>query len=218
MIHVGISGPIASGKSTLAKKLRKVARNEGYAAEIVAFAAGIREIVELEHWAYRKETIQRKLYEWGLPLDVAQNGAYAIDMAMREFPSQPQPEIKNRRLLQVIGTEIGRQLLGKDIWIMRAQQLIRGYDVLDFAISDDLRFDNEAVAVDIHVAITIEGAKQAELYLERVRSLGGDYVHTNHASEQSLTLPPLFTIPFGFSDDDVRVLFSKLDYGRRLRY
>lgn len=216
MIHVGISGPIAAGKSTLAKELQILARNEGYGAEIVSFATGVRELVALEYVPYRRGIIQQKLYGWGLSLELAQQGAYAVDMAMTEYPSNP--DVKNRRLLQIIGTEIGRQLLGKDIWITRTQQLIRGYEAIDFAFSDDLRFDNEAVAVDVHVAITIDGQREAQIYLDRVSKLSNGYVRNDHPSEQSLTLPALFTIPIAFDKDCVAVLFNKLDYARRLRY
>lgn len=214
MIHVGISGPIAAGKSTLATQLQSLAREVGYAAEIESFAAGIRELVALEGNTYRMLAMTQKLFDWGYAHEKAAAAARMIDGYMRVYPSQS--GIKNRRLLQVIGTEVGREYLGADAWIHRTQQLLRRHDTLDFAFSDDLRFDNEAMAVDVHVAITIP-VERAYLYYYRLDKLGGDYTFSDHASEKGLTLSPLFTIPVEFDSDEVRQLFDKLDYIRRLR-
>lgn len=212
MIHIGISGPIASGKSTLAKDLQTLAQNQGYVAEIVPFASGIREIMALEFTAYRRESIARKIYDWGYELDAAWKVGRLIDVAMSEYPSTG---VKNRRLLQIIGTEIGRDTLDKDVWIKRAQQLIRGYEALDFAISDDLRFDNEAMAVDVHVGIDIDA--DLPLYFQRVAQFDTTYTYSNHASERGLSVRPLLEIGVGFTGREVSALFQQLDYIRRVR-
>lgn len=216
MVHIGISGSIASGKSTLAKDLQKLAHKRGYVAEIIPFASGIREIMTLENTPYRSEAITHKLYDWGYPLVKARNVAEQIDASMTKFPSQP--GIKNRRLLQILGTEVGRDMLDKDAWIIRTQQLIRGYEAIDFAISDDLRFNNEAYAVDVHIAITIRTEIQCMLYVERKAQLGDAYTFADHASEKSLTAPALLEVPIGFTSREVMSLFTQLDYIRRLRY
>lgn len=209
MLHVGISGPIASGKTTLAQKLLEMAQNEGYAATIASFATGIREIIAMEQMNGRVTMLALLLSKWGCDSTEAHMTALAIDQAMTTYPSTP--GVKNRRLLQTIGTEIGRNMLSPNIWIYRTQQVIKEQPFVDFAFSDDLRFDNEVMAVDVHIAILPN-----ECYEQRKEKYGMNYIYTNHASEQSLTLPPLLTIPACFTD--VQGLFYTLNRIRELRY
>ncbi len=213
MLHIGISGDIAAGKSTLAKQIKERAENDGYHAHIIAFATGIRELVALEKHPYREQAITRKLYDWGYDHDIAQNAARVIDDYMLLHPSQP--GIKNRRLLQSIGTEVGREFLGQNTWIVRTQQLAKQYDALDYLITDDVRFDNEVLAVDVH--IRIDSSSDMGCYMLRLQRYGADYVFNDHASERSLTLPALLTVPVCFNDTDVDKLYTTLDYVRRIR-
>lgn len=215
MIHIGISGPIAAGKSTLAKDIKELAGSSGLRAEIIPFATGIRELVALESLPYRKNAITIKLFDWGYDTERANNAATMIDTAMWMYPSQP--GIKNRRLLQTIGTEVGRQYLGADTWIIRTQQLARKYDALDFVLSDDLRFDNEVYAVDVHIALEAMTDMQELFYDERLAQLDDNYIFSDHPSERSLTRPALLKIPIGFTGIEVSNLFTELDYIRRLR-
>lgn len=215
MLHVGISGPIAAGKSTLAADLKKLALRAGYNAEVVPFAYGIRELVALEHLPYRKQAISQRLFDWGYDNAYANTAAEMIDGYMSEYPTVE--GVKNRRLLQLVGTEVGRQYLGEDAWIIRTQQVARRFEALDFLFSDDLRFDNEAMAVDVHLGIVVRGEADEMLYKARLAEFGADYVYTNHASEQSLTLPPLFELRIAFSGKAVEAAFIALDRIRRLR-
>jgi hypothetical protein len=89
--------------------------------------------------------------------------------------------------------------------------------MLDFAFSDDLRFDNEALAVDVHVRITVPSERR-ECYMQHLTQFGAEYAYANHLSETSLTLPALLTIPVCFTTTEVESLFIKLDTIRRLRY
>lgn len=214
MIHIGISGKIGSGKSTLAASLKQFAIENGYACEVVPFAYGVREVAALEKHEARKSALVNLFHAYGYDYATSSIGARLADAYMRKYPTLV--EKKNRRLLQSIGTEVGRMAIDEDIWIKRTHYMFRGYP-LDFGISDDLRFDNEAMAVDIHVGITIDGVAQSSLYLERINTFGADYTNSNHASEQSLTLPPLFTIPIGFTQTQILELFDKIDRVRKLR-
>lgn len=210
MIHIGISGPIASGKSYLAEHLKYIIDTYEYTAVIIPFATGIREIVALEYEQYRKQLIQRKLFEWGYAYEISARAADDIHNAMIAYPSEP--NVKNRRLLQIIGGEIGRDTIDKDIWITRVHQLIHRYEPMpDFVISDDLRHDNEALAVDVHIGIDAAG----DLYQQRTSQFDSTYMFSDHPSERSLTLQPMFTVPVGF--DNVHTLYHTLDYIRRLR-
>lgn len=49
-----------------------------------------------------------------------------------------------RELLQWVGTELGRELVDKDIWLKLLMQSINNEDYLDVAIVTDVRFENEA--------------------------------------------------------------------------
>jgi hypothetical protein len=212
-MHIGISGPIGSGKSTLAKELQQLAREHNFAAEIIPFASGVRELAAYEGSKWVTMSIMQKLWDWGIPTTQAAAAAGMIAGFMERYPTQP--GVKNRRLLQIIGTEVGREYLDKDIWVKRTKQLFRQFDPLDFVFSDDVRFDNEALAVDVHIGITITGNEA--LYEKRTRELGYEYTYSDHTSERSLSSPPLFTVPIGFTQKDVYSIYDKLDYIRRLR-
>jgi len=221
MIHVGISGPIAAGKSTLGNSIKQIAIESGLACEVIPFALGVREVAALEEYndIERRARITNLFYSWGYDYRTSLQSAALVDTYMRKYPTGL---TKNRRLLQSIGTEVGRESIDKDIWIHRVQLECRrlcnnGY-MLDFLISDDLRFDNEAMAVDVHVGIdvraTYEGYRD---WNARIGKLGGDYAFNDHASEKSLTLPALYTVPAGFTQQQVIDLFDKLDSVRKLR-
>lgn len=215
-MHIGISGPIAAGKSTLAKELEKQALAHQLDARIVPFAYGIREIVAMEPVTTRVPFIATMFTHWGVDAAKAHWAALLVDQAMVEYPSTS--GVKNRRLLQIIGTEIGRNSVHTDVWVNRAKMIFRQYPFLDFGISDDLRFDNEALSVDVHVAIALNTGEHVTAYHNRRAALSASYTFSDHASEHSLSYVPLLTIPFGFTDDDVHTLFTKLNDIRRLRY
>lgn len=50
---------------------------------------------------------------------------------------------KGRKLLQLLGTEIGRNLINKDIWVNMHEKTIDNTDA-DIVLVDDVRFANEA--------------------------------------------------------------------------
>jgi len=214
MIHVGISGPIAAGKSTLAKQLVHAAMENGYGATIIPFATGVKELAALEFVDNRVAVITNKLFDWGYSYICARSAATLIDYFMNKYPSEP--NVKNRRLLQSIGTEVGRTILGEDTWIKRTQQIMRG-GIYDFVFSDDVRFDNEVMAVDVHVGITITGPGVIA-YHQRLQKLGTHYTYSDHSSERSITLVPLYTIPVDFDSTQVYTLFDQLNRIRYLRY
>jgi len=211
MIHIGVSGPIAAGKSTLANGLLAYFLNKDMRTRIVPFAYSVKELaaIELDYTnthlvqrvADRSTEIFTRLQLWGYDAITANKAASTITTAMEAFPTKPME--KNRRLLQTIGTEIGRDLIDKDIWVKRTKEVLSRND-LDFGLSDDLRFDNEALAVDIHIGISTAGRE--ELYEARKNVFPPEYFFTNHASEQSLTLEPDIVVPIGFSQDVIDLI------------
>lgn len=78
-----------------------------------------------------------------------------------------------RQLLQSLGTDWGRNMVGPDIWVDLLMQRIEQEDT-HLAIIDDVRFDNEADAIHERGGVVIE--------LERP----GIYYSEEHASETPL--------------------------------
>ena len=117
---IGLSGYARSGKDTVAELLCL-----NYAFKRVAFADPIREAIltlnpkidSITHVSHRVED-----YGW--------------EVAKQE------PEI--RRLLQVMGTEVGRKMFGENIWIDMAFKQAEQYQQV---VIPDVRFTNEADAI-----------------------------------------------------------------------
>jgi len=103
---------------------------------------------------------------------------------------------KGRRLLQLIGTECGRECINKDIWIKHWSKTVKQYfnDGMKIIIADDVRFDNE---VDmIHRShgylIKVVGRSAATLEdLDHPSELGIDKTHCNHVINNSGTIVAL---------------------------
>lgn len=124
---IGIAGPARSGKDTLADFL--VAETNGYKYNLAdpmraMLKAGFGIDLSDDYWQSRKEEV--------IP-------------AIGKSP---------RQLMQTLGTEWGRNLIGEDTWLVLAQAHLirRGVGM----IIPDIRFDNEA---------------------EWVRSRGGTIIH-----------------------------------------
>lgn len=210
-LHIGISGPIAVGKTTLAHNLKKNLVATGLEVELYAFATGIREIVAYESSTMRVLLMFNLLQKWGYDSTRAHLASIQIDEAMTLYPSTH--GIKNRRLLQLIGTEIGRNSIAEDIWIQRAKDYIReNTSFLDYVISDDVRFNNEAMAVDIHIALIPD-----QCYEERKKMFDSTYLFNNHASEQSLTMPPLLTLPACYASEEFVQILQQIQQIRQWR-
>jgi hypothetical protein len=122
---LGLSGYAQSGKDTVAKVLI----NE-YGFIRIAFA----------------DIIRTSLYTLD-PIVAVDESAQPIRLkekvdSLGWDKAKLEPEI--RRLLQIFGTEIGRTLLGPDIWVNLALAQIQ--DEKDYVITD-VRFPNEAAAI-----------------------------------------------------------------------
>lgn len=105
-------------------------------------------------------------------------------------------EYKNRHLLQYCGSEIGRDKIGKDIWINRfcddtwiADQTSRYYfgEPLKF-VCDDVRFKNEADVLKKENWVGIWLDVPEKIRLQRLKNRDGDAQeeHLNHVSETSM--------------------------------
>ena len=67
----------------------------------------------------------------------------------REIGWNGEKDEKGRKLLQVLGTEIGRQCISESIWEdkWRAQVGVAARDGVDIMIADDVRFPNELALI-----------------------------------------------------------------------
>jgi hypothetical protein len=123
---IGLTGYAQSGKDTAAKILIE----NGYTR--VAFADALRNML----YALNPIVIPGTS---GMRVDRLQ---YLVDKRGWEVAKR-QPEV--RQLLQRLGTEAGRKVLGENIWIETA---LRGYTSHSApVVITDVRFDNEAQAV-----------------------------------------------------------------------
>ena len=114
---IGLSGYARSGKDTVAELLVL-----NYEFKRVAFADGIRDALialnPILHDGHRLNEIVQ-MYGW----DVAKS----------------KDEV--RRLLQVMGTEVGRKLINEDVWVWRLFNTIGDNERI---VIPDVRFPNEA--------------------------------------------------------------------------
>jgi hypothetical protein len=122
---IGLSGYAGSGKDTIAKVLID---NHGYRR--VAFADAIREAI------YILNPIIKENYRVQGLVD-----AYGWDKAKVDNPEL-------RRLLQVYGSEVGREKYGHGFWIN--QVLVGITDSNDKVVITDVRFPNEASAIKMY--------------------------------------------------------------------
>lgn len=155
---LGLSGYAQVGKDTLGAAL---VRNYGFTR--YAFADALKEVVYRLNPIARSEA-QEDEYGPYVISDRVQDivDTYGWEMAKRV------PEI--RRLLQVMGTEAGRQVLGENIWVDTVLNQIGDRD----AVITDCRFPNEAQAV-----------KERGGYVLRIVRPGVEAVNA-HPSETSL--------------------------------
>jgi len=125
---IGLSGYAQSGKSTVAKIMV-----EEFGYEQLAFADGIRRAV----FALNPVIPNGKTGGWDRLQDLVTKRGW-------EYTKNNNYEV--RRLLQVFGTEVGRELFDEDIWVQELFKVIGQSGAGNYVISD-VRFPNEAGAV-----------------------------------------------------------------------
>lgn len=117
---IGLSGYARSGKDTVAELLCL-----NYQFKRISFALPIRDaIYTLNPYLEGKIRVSDEVEDYGW--DVAKSN----------------PEL--RRLLQVFGTEVGRNLFGENFWI---DQAFKRADEYERVVFSDVRFPNEADAI-----------------------------------------------------------------------
>jgi len=235
-LWIGISGEIGSGKSTLARAMKNEFERAGFKVQMVSFAQPIRDIIsELEPKYKKIDKDMRQLGDWydfdsyidymysleyyikdklGYELNSKNNSKLmvGIDKGFKDYPSVDGE--KNRKLLQYIGTEVGRAV-DPDIWIKQAyEHQIKNSDAQIF-ITDDLRFLNErdVVTYGIHIGTHTKRAKAA--FMANRQQFSNAYTNDNHASEaflKELESRANIIVDCGFSRQDVNDLVDSLIY------
>ena len=95
--------------------------------------------------------------EFGEPKATIHPLMFPLKRFARKLGWDGRKDEKGRRLLQLLGTECGRRCISEDIWI---DKWLREADTfeLEFGksvfIADDVRFENEAKAMDITIKVT----------------------------------------------------------------
>lgn len=126
---VGLAGYATSGKDTVASMLVK---NRGFVK--IAFADLLRQAVR----ALNPIVAYQSLF----PTEIRVRDAlvaYGYDESKVKFPEY-------RRLLQAMGTEVGREIFGEDFWVDYTMRKVHSLEA-NFVVIPDVRFFNEAQAI-----------------------------------------------------------------------
>ena len=77
------------------------------------------------------------------------NFAAALKDAAETIGWDGEKDERGRKLLQILGTDIGRKLIDADIWVKTWMRLVYSaqYRSTCLIVADDVRFDNEAAAI-----------------------------------------------------------------------
>ena len=121
---IGFTGPPGCGKNAAADHL--VAHHD---FRQVAFADAIRQaVLTLDPWVDTFYRLREVVRAWGW-----------------ETAKRNSPEV--RRLLQVFGTEVGRDMLGPEVWINQVFKKLDTFPADQSVAITDVRFPNEADAL-----------------------------------------------------------------------
>lgn len=120
---IGISGPMGSGKTTVAGYLRS---NHGFI--VYKFAQPLRMMLGSLLWSACMTDVESYL-----------------EGDKKDQPCEGLNGHTPRHAMQTLGTEWGRNHLGKDIWVEIAKMRLHG--VKGRVVFDDVRFENEATMI-----------------------------------------------------------------------
>jgi len=112
---------------------------------------------------------------------------YGWDIAKNKFPEV-------RRLLQILGTEVGRDLYGSDVWIDKLFQSIDSLAPRQRIAITDVRFEDEAAALRergafiVRVNRNVDSRDEVMAHRSEIESAGisPNYVLPNHGTIDEL--------------------------------
>lgn len=152
---VAFCGDIGVGKSTLAQELAELT-----GGVVLSFADPLRDMVS-------------QIVDANYLTSEMVDGVRAKDLPI-PWLGRPEPTT-GRKLLQLCGTEFGRDMIDPDIWVKVAQQRVEEYDPDKHIFFDDLRFNNEAQMI-----------RRAGGRVVRVTRANYSYDGDSHKSEQGI--------------------------------
>jgi len=167
-----ISGPKESGKTYTAAVIKAYyERVYGFSVHIASFATGLKELCALSDERMQYGICDRIYAKWRELGATHIQAEKVTPLTLHAFFQHVVPTgVKNRTLLQYVGTDIARSLLGEMFWIHYAQDTLKTIPA-KFIIFDDLRFDNELSIIDKYVQIDLPYSGE-------------------HISEKGLSIPP----------------------------
>lgn len=174
--RIGLLGQKGSGKSFIANNIKGVHYLDKRNVEVISFASPIKDMTVAFLSSFLNDT-KAKLYTY--------------DPAYKEL-TIPGLEVSARHIMQTLGTEWGRELIGEDVWrnILREKAESLFFDEDKTVVCDDVRFTDEA-------SILMEDG----WYLTRVVA-PGEKKNDTHASEVPADTP-LDIIIINHKDGDV---------------
>jgi hypothetical protein len=157
---IGVSGKIGSGKDTVGKIIQNLTNDHW---EIKKYADKLKVITCLLLGCTRERLEDREFKEkelgeewWYYTTGIDSSGIPSQMYTLDNFPFHPSKAIlvklTPRKILQLLGTECGREILHPNIWI---NSLFADYKGLPNWIITDMRFPNELSAVKDRKGITI---------------------------------------------------------------
>ena len=174
---VGFTGKPRAGKDTAASRLV-----EYHGFKTIAFADPIRAAV--------------------LRLDPYVQGctrlSYVIDRYGWDYAKDHWPEV--RRLLQIFGTEIGRDLFGQNFWIERLMESIDSTPSSNRIAITDVRFEDEAKALRKRGAFIVR--------INRTSACSNDVVLSHRSETESAGISPNYVVP---NHKSIEELYFRLD-------
>lgn len=119
-----------------------------------------------------------RLVKFAQPLYDMQSAVYGV-------LGKPVPGGKDRKLLQLLGTEWGRQTQGESVWVDKFDATVheKWEAGVRFILNDDCRFDNEAARVKAMGGVIIRVVADDVIRAERI-----ELKETTHPSEKGVSL------------------------------
>lgn len=205
--NISISGKIGSGKSHLGQNIYDWLYLVGYSVILYPMAKTLKQLAAkmcddpVKNYDTAFNTFASFEYYGINEIDAASK---AVAKAYQEYGHGVVG--KKRKFLQILGHDIGREMLHPDVWVRERNKAIREYDV---AIADDLRYDNEISYPGVHIAIYLPRGQEIQINSNTVL-LDPEYTHSDHESEKSLTHHPDYKIPYMYSPSDLTYLLAYL--------
>lgn len=181
-MRIGIAGKMGAGKTTLANYIR-----DTYGYTIASLATPLKQLEQIhatvpyEDWDIAIHALAVDIAE-ACNAEIAHTKCAILDCFNANVPM---PGIKNRKLLQELGTDYLRYRVHPDVW---ALYLLNKYAADYNLVVDDVRFPNELQLLRGHEFITLRLQMPDHIRLQRIVKLYGSYnvEALTHPSEISL--------------------------------